>query len=574
MNLAPIVLFVYNRPWHTEQTLNTLALNNLADKSVLYIYCDGPKKNASEESLKKINEVRQLVKAKKWCKEVIVIEKDINLGLANSVIKGVTEVIEKHGSAIVLEDDIITGTYFLKFMNDGLNLYKDEKEVFGVSGLKFPSSSVIKKSTYFLPIMSSWGYGTWVDRWNKINFDGNELLDIVKSKKIENQLDFGTITYYKMLKDQTLGKNDSWAVRFYVSMFLQKGVFLYPNITLLKNIGLDGTGVHCNNDSELLFPVDMQTGVDVKIVKQKVMLDSKIVKSFTNLYPDSKKNKSKEFKSKLSKFIAPELKAYIKRKLNLKTSKSVSEFDRLKLVPRYVKTSAIIHGKELQIPDSASFLFMYDEIFKTEIYKFKTKNKSPYIIDGGANIGLASIYFKQLYPSAEIVAFEPDPFIFDILQANIKSLGLDDVKLINKGLWNENTSLKFQSEGADAGILETYNKSNDKANSKSVSMTSLRPYIKSKVDLLKLDIEGAETVVLKDIAEDLDKVDRIFVEYHSFVGQQQTLNELINILTEAKFRIYMSIPGNDALKSPFMGLSNYNNMDFQLNIFGFKQDCN
>ena len=272
--------------------------------------------------------------------------------------------------------------------------------------------------------------------------------------------------------------------------------------------------------------------------------------------------------------IAPELKAYIKRKLNLKTSKSVSEFDRLKLVPRYVKTSAIIHGKELQIPDSASFLFMYDEIFKTEIYKFKTKNKSPYIIDGGANIGLASIYFKQLYPSAEIVAFEPDPFIFDILEANIKSHGLDDVKLINKGLWNENTSLKFQSEGADAGILETYNKSNDKANSKSVPMTSLRPYIKSKVDLLKLDIEGAETVVLKDIAEDLDKVDRIFVEYHSFVGQQQTLNELINILTEAKFRIYMSIPGNDALKSPFMGLNNYNNMDFQLNIFGFKQDCN
>ena len=574
MNLAPIGLFVYNRPWHTEQTLNALALNNLADKSVLYIYCDGPKKDASEEDLKKINEISQLVKSKQWCKEVIVIENDINLGLANSVINGVTEVIEKHGRVIVLEDDIITGAYFLKFMNDGLNLYKDEKEVFGVSGLKFPSSSVIKKSTYFLPIMSSWGYGTWVDRWNKINFDGNELLDIVKSKKIENQLDFGTIKYYKMLKDQTLGKNDSWAVRFYVSMFLQKGVFLYPNITLLKNIGLDGTGVHCNNDSELLFPVDMQTDVDVKIVKQKVMLDFKIVKSFTNLYPDSKKNKSKEFKNKLSKFIAPELKAYIKRKLNLKTSKSVSEFDRLKLVPRYVKTSAIIHGKELQIPDSASFLFMYDEIFKTEIYKFKTKNKSPYIIDGGANIGLASIYFKQLYPSAEIVAFEPDPFIFDILEANIKSHGLDDIKLINKGLWNENISLKFQSEGADAGILETYNKSSDKANSKSVPMTSLRPYIKSKVDLLKLDIEGAETVVLKDIARDLDKVGRIFVEYHSFVGQQQTLNELINILTEAKFRIYMSIPGNDALKSPFMGLNNYNNMDFQLNIFGFKQDCN
>ena len=162
MNLAPVVLFVYNRPWHAEQTLHALQANTLANQSDLYIYCDGAKPNAALEDLKKIEAVRALVTSQEWCKTVTIIENEHNLGLANSVIQGVTEVIEKHGSVIVLEDDIVTGTYFLQFMNDGLNLYKEEQQVFGVSGYRFPSSKTIKQPTYFLPIMSSWGYATYL----------------------------------------------------------------------------------------------------------------------------------------------------------------------------------------------------------------------------------------------------------------------------------------------------------------------------------------------------------------------------------------------------------------------------
>jgi FkbM family methyltransferase len=272
----------------------------------------------------------------------------------------------------------------------------------------------------------------------------------------------------------------------------------------------------------------------------------------------------------LKKFIAPEIKALIKRKLNKNSLKSAIEFEKLKQVPRYTKTSVVIDGYTLIIPDSASFLFMYDEIFREEIYKFKTKNQTPYIIDGGANIGLASIYFKKLYPNAEIVAFEPDSDIFTILKSNIKAFNFKGVKLINKGLWNTEKYLSFKSEGADAGLLGEFDNTIPEGNQ--VEVASLRPYLSKTVDFLKLDIEGAETVVLKDIAEDLDNVARIFVEYHSFVGQEQSLNEIIEILTKSRFRIYMSIPGNNAIKSPFMGLGNYNNMDFQLNIFGFKQD--
>jgi len=568
MTLAPIILFVYNRPWHTEQTLNALMANKLADQSTLYIYCDDAKKDSNEEELKKIEAVRTLVKSKQWCKEVKIIERRTNLGLANSVIQGVTEVIEKHGSVIVLEDDIVTGKYFLNFMNEGLSLYKDETNVFGVSGHQFASSKKVKEATYFLPIMSSWGYGTWLDRWEEVEFDSEKLLHIVDSKKIGSQLDFGDIKYFQMLKQQVAGLIDSWAVRFQVSMFLSQGVFLYPNKKLIQNIGLDGSGVHCKN-----IALEVQDAIaishDLVLVHEiPIQTKNKVVDSFRNT---SKSNNKHTLKRKVLKLIPPEIKALIKRKLNKSTLKTPTEFEKLKQVPRYTKTSAVIDGFKLVIPDSASFLFMYDEIFRTEIYKFKTNNQRPYIIDGGANIGLASIYFKKLYPKAEIVAFEPDPDIYDILETNITNHAFENVKLIKKGLWNEDSILKFQSEGADAGLLDTFNKS-DNSNSHNIPVTSLKPYLQKPVDFLKLDIEGAETVVLKDIAEDLDQVARIFVEYHSFVGQEQTLNEIINILKVANFRIYMSIPGNNSLKSPFIGLGDYNNMDFQLNIFGFKQD--
>jgi FkbM family methyltransferase len=269
----------------------------------------------------------------------------------------------------------------------------------------------------------------------------------------------------------------------------------------------------------------------------------------------------------MKKYMPPEIKALIKRKLDKSSLKSATEFDKLKQVPRYTKTSAVIDGYKLIIPDSASFLFMYDEIFREEIYKFKTKKQTPYIIDGGANIGLASIYFKKLYPNAEIVAFEPDIDIFSILKLNIKAFNFKGFKLVNKGLWNVEKHLSFKSEGADAGLLGEFDNTISEDNQ--VEVTSLRPYLSKTVDFLKLDIEGAETVVLKDIAEDLDKVARIFVEYHSFVGQEQSLNEIIEILKEANFRLYISSPGISS-KSPFVNIKVYSGMDMQLNIYGIK----
>lgn len=566
-SLAPIILFVYNRPWHTEQTLEALMNNELADQSKLYVFCDGPKKGASEEELDPISKVRTLIYKKKWCKEVIIHERDNNLGLANSVIRGVTEVIEKEERIIVLEDDIITGKHFLEFMNEGLSVYENEKQVFGVSGYCFPSSKKIKEKTFFLPVMSSWGYGTWKDRWEKINFNGVDLLNKISRKEIGKNLNFSSIDYHQMLKDQVLGKNDSWAVRFYASMYLNNGVFLYPNFPLLKNIGFDGSGVHCKSEPSKFNNGSFNSNLEIPVKRKNVSVKRKNFQKFMTEDPRKKQSYSL-IKRNIRKFIAPEIIQFIKRKTNF----SKKENQELSKLPRYTKTTVKVNGKEIKIPDNASFLFMYKEIFEEEIYNFITSNPNPYIIDGGANIGLSIIYFKNLYPRAKIIGFEPDPLIFEILKDNIDVFDLENVELIPKGLWSENMELDFWSEGADAGLVTDLNK--EKSPSVKIKTTSLTKFLERPVDLLKLDIEGAETIVLKDIEDKLYNVEKIFVEYHSFAGQSQSLNEIINILTKAKFRLYMCIPGNNSLKSPLLGLHTHHNMDFQLNIFGYKEGYN
>ena len=245
-----------------------------------------------------------------------------------------------------------------------------------------------------------------------------------------------------------------------------------------------------------------------------------------------------------------------------------AEFEKIRLQnwPRYRETEAVLLGRKIKIPDIASFQFMKHELFDQQIYKFNTDSKIPYIIDCGANIGLSIIYFKQLFPDAKIIGFEPDDKIFKILQHNIELFKLSNVELIKKSCWNKETILKFYSEGADGGRAA---KNFDIENIIEVETVRLRRYLNKKVDFLKIDIEGAENEVLNDIYDLLTNVDKIFVEYHSFVGNEQMIPEILTILKDAGFRLHISSPG---LISPtlFIAIKSYANMDNQLNIYGIR----
>ena len=242
------------------------------------------------------------------------------------------------------------------------------------------------------------------------------------------------------------------------------------------------------------------------------------------------------------------------------------EWQRLRSTPRYTRCTTPLLGHDLELLDAASFCSMYEEIFNRQIYKFKSSSDSPHIIDGGANIGMSVIFFKQLYPSSQIIAFEPDNQVFATLQQNVHSFRLDNVTLINKALWSSDTSLDFMAEGADAGRATNL----DAAYAVNrVEATALAGFLGQPIDFLKLDIEGAETEVLSACRCLLHNVANIFVEYHSFAGQPQTLPHLLEILSYAGFRLHIHpmIISNQ----PLQDCQTYHGMDMQLNIFGFRR---
>lgn len=216
--------------------------------------------------------------------------------------------------------------------------------------------------------------------------------------------------------------------------------------------------------------------------------------------------------------------------------------------------------------DKSSFLFMADEIFTKEIYRFDCKSNKPTIIDAGANIGLSVLYWKKLYPEASIIAFEPDEEVYSVLERNIQENELTGVKLINKGIWNIDDTLNFTADGSDGGRISH---NTDKQNKK-INVTRLEPYLKNgPIDFLKIDIEGAETVVLEDCKNSLGSVKNIFVEYHSFVSEEQTLDNILTILKRAGFRIYIEHVGVYS-PHPYLNRTEAHGMDLQLNIFGYR----
>lgn len=246
-DLAPIALFVYARPSHTRKTLEALQNNKLAEKSMLYIFSDGPKAEANDKTLGKISEVRSLIRKQQWCKQVQIIEADNNRGLAKSIIEGVSQVVNKHGRVIVLEDDLETSPGFLKYMNNALALYQNESRVFQVSGFMVRNSPWVAK-TGFLRVSTSWGWATWQRAWKHYQSDAESLLREVELKgQSEFNLDDFSF-HYDELKRNINGDLNTWAVRWYASIFLKDGLCLYPKRTLVRNHGFDGSGINCHND--------------------------------------------------------------------------------------------------------------------------------------------------------------------------------------------------------------------------------------------------------------------------------------------------------------------------------------
>jgi hypothetical protein len=272
MKLAPVVLFAYNRPIHTKKVLDSLALNQQATQTLLYIFCDGPKENASDDTIKQINEVRDIVNSEKRFHAVNIQVQSENLGLSKSIISGVTSIVEKHDKVIVLEDDILVGTGFLKYMNNALELYENEPQVGCIHGwnYSFKNLNDIKESTFFLKGADCWGWATWASSWRNFEANGTRLFNEIKKRKLEYSFDRnGTHGFTQMLQDQIDKKNDSWAIRWHASLFLRDIYCLHPTIPIVKNIGLDGSGTHCDENQSEQFYINEISIHKVKVQEAK-----------------------------------------------------------------------------------------------------------------------------------------------------------------------------------------------------------------------------------------------------------------------------------------------------------------
>ena len=300
MNLAPVIIFNYNRPDHSLQVWNALSKNELAKETELYLYCDGPKANASDEMRQRIAELHALArqyaidapKEGKF-KAVHVVCAEANKGLANSIISGVSEVIAKHGRVIVLEDDLLTSQYFLKYMNTALDKYESYPGVFTISANRPPVNKMQIPADYEYDVFVSLrpfstGWATWQEKWDRIDWSLDYLNEFLKHPEQIKAFNRGGDDLTNMLLLQRDHKIDSWAIRYAFLHFYHHAVAILPCVPYVDNIGFDGTGIHSGTD-ETDYRNNLAEAPKNPRMPDVLYEDARIINLFYNYYCRTKR---------------------------------------------------------------------------------------------------------------------------------------------------------------------------------------------------------------------------------------------------------------------------------------------
>jgi hypothetical protein len=295
--LAPICLFTYCRLSETIQTVTALKENFLASESQLIVFSDGPKDN--EISRKKVEAVRAYLRTIEGFKSIEIVESIQNKGLANSIISGVSKVVEKYGKVIVLEDDLLTSKNFLDYMNQSLDFYESNSRVLSISGFSFPECvpTSFPYDVTFGYRASSWGWATWKDRWSVVDWKVSDyelfkknIFKIIRFNRAGSDLSL-------MLKRQMHGKLNSWAIRFCYHQFKYEMVDVYPKVSKIKNIGFGMDAENCDLN-------DFESNLDLSDSRRFIFpLEVKVERSFNRRF-----RKHNSFKARLNRFLTRKFK--------------------------------------------------------------------------------------------------------------------------------------------------------------------------------------------------------------------------------------------------------------------------
>jgi hypothetical protein len=285
VNWAPIVLFTYDRPGHTRQTLEALTANDGAGESDLFVYSDGPKAPDRGDS---VREVREYLRSLTGFKSVTVIEREENMGLAASVIAGVTETLTRSPSVVVMEDDLLTTRKFLGFVNSALATYEHRPDVFSVTGYNYPLRipPSYHEDAYLSYRSSSWGWGTWRDRWSQVDWSVTDYAEFVTDARAQELFRRGGDDLPQMLEMQMSGELDSWSIRFDYAHYKHDAVCLHPVVSKVQNIGFDRSGVHCGDSDD--YHVELDPGDRPFSLNPDLAVDASVLAAFDRKFRPGK----------------------------------------------------------------------------------------------------------------------------------------------------------------------------------------------------------------------------------------------------------------------------------------------
>lgn len=284
--MAPIVLFVYNRPLHTKQTIRALQDNDCACHSDLIIFSDAEK---DDEAILAVKEVRSYIKKVVGFKSVKIIERKRNLGLADSIIDGVTSVVNEYGKIIVMEDDIVTSPAYLSFMNSMLNQYQENDKIWHISGWNYPINMTRNGDIFFWRVMNCWGWATWSDCWRKFDKDAGRLIKDWSPQQKQHFDLGGTGVFWPQVEANARLKINTWAIFWYATIYENNGLCINPCQSYVNNIGHDGSGKHCGENKELQDNHNNLCQIKNYTVQHNVLESKDCVDNIVNYYNSQKK---------------------------------------------------------------------------------------------------------------------------------------------------------------------------------------------------------------------------------------------------------------------------------------------
>jgi len=558
---TPVAFILFRRP---ETTARVWEKIREARPAKLFLIADGGR---NEEEWEKCRAARKVVETIDWDCEVHRNFSDTNLGCRDRVVSGLDWVFEQVEEAIILEDDCLPSTSFFRFCEELLVRYDKQSKVMMISGNNFSKNAALTSKSYFFSIYSHiWGWATWRRAWMLHDDSMKEWPRFSQTKKWKACFrDRATRSYWKGILDRAYNGEWAWDHRWWFTC-MQNGYAICPIVNLVTNIGFDSFGTHTKSiedtkmevsASAISFPLDHPDAI-----KRDFYLE-------VQASPAAKLKNNLPFCARVLSRIMKHLRSshWWKFVRNANYRRVHNELHNLqKLADHGIKSSCLVLPS-IAYTHGPTLVTLYEEIFIRELYYFNTKKLQPVILDAGANIGLATIFWKKIFPKAKITCFEPDLKATKCLKENIRNHYLKNIEVVKAALGCSNGFVNFDSRGGASGRISDAIEPD--AHLQRVPQVRLRDYLNEPIDLLKLDVEGSESSILEDCADRLNFVSNLYIEYHSFKDTTPTLSRVLNILQNSGFDY--TIESNVQRHRPLCARPDWDGITMALHIFAWRK---